>query len=98
MEDTYIIDLFWSRDENAIQLVDKKYNSTCYSIAWKILMNREDSEECVNDTWFAAWRARGLAPSRREARPFRGAPPLLSRFSWQYGVCLQSVILWASPA
>ena len=50
MEDTYIIDLFWRRDENAIQLVDKKYNSTCYSIAWKILMNREDSEECVNDT------------------------------------------------
>ena len=40
MEDTYIIDLFWRRDENAIQLVDKKYNSTCYSIAWKILMNR----------------------------------------------------------
>ena len=56
MEDNYIIDLFWSRDENAIQLVDKKYRSTCYSIAWKILMNREDSEECVNDTWFAAWR------------------------------------------
>lgn len=25
MEDNYIIDLFWSRDENAIQLVDKKY-------------------------------------------------------------------------
>ena len=23
MEDTYIIDLFWRRDENAIQLVDK---------------------------------------------------------------------------
>ena len=48
MEDTYIIELFWSRDESAIQLVDKKYNSTCYSIAWKILMNREDSEECVH--------------------------------------------------
>ena len=55
MEDTYIIDLFWRRDENAIQLVDKKYNSTCYSIAWKILMNREDSEECVNDTWLFTW-------------------------------------------
>lgn len=56
MEDTYIIDLFWNRDERAIRLVDKKYNRTCYAIAWKILMNREDSEECVNDTWFAAWR------------------------------------------
>ena len=65
MEDTYIIDLFWSRDETAIQLVDKKYNSTCYSIAWKILMNREDSEECVNDTWFAAWR---YIPPKRPPR------------------------------
>ena len=55
MEDTYIIELFWSRDESAIQLVDKKYNSTCYSIAWKLLMNREDSEECVNDTWLFTW-------------------------------------------
>lgn len=56
MEDTYIIDLFWKRDENAIKLVDKKYHTVCYSIAWKLLTNREDSEECVNDTWFAAWR------------------------------------------
>ena len=56
MEDTYIIDLFLRRDENAIKLVDKKYNAVCYSIAWKILTNRKDSEECVNDTWFAAWR------------------------------------------
>ena len=69
MEDTYIIDLFWNRDENAIQLVDKKYNSTCYSIAWKILRNREDSEECVNNTWFAAWRY--IPPQR---------PPKLAAF------------------
>ena len=69
MEDTYIIDLFWRRDENAIQLVDKKYNSTCYSIAWKILMNREDSEECVNDTWLFTWNS---IPPRR--------PSILSSF------------------
>ena len=56
MNDTYIIDLFWKRDENAIKMVDEKYNSFCYSIAWRILTNREDSEECVSDTWFAAWR------------------------------------------
>lgn len=65
MEDTYIIDLFWRRDENAIKLVDKKYNAVCYSIAWKILTNREDSEECVNDTWFAAWR---YIPPKRPPR------------------------------
>ncbi|MDO4677364.1 MAG: sigma-70 family RNA polymerase sigma factor [Eubacteriales bacterium] len=65
MEDAYIIDLFWKRDENAIELVDKKYNSVCYSIAWNILTNREDSEECVNDTWFAAWR---YIPPKRPSR------------------------------
>ena len=32
---------------------------------WKILMNREDSEECVNDTWFAAWR---YIPPKRPPR------------------------------
>lgn len=56
MDDIYIINLFWNRDENAIKLVDEKYRPTCYSIAWRILSNREDSEECVGDTWFAAWR------------------------------------------
>lgn len=65
MEDTYIIDLFWKRDENAIKLVDKKYSTVCYSIAWKILTNKEDSEECVNDTWFAAWR---YIPPKRPPR------------------------------
>lgn len=63
MNDAYIIDLFWNRDENAIRIVDEKYNSFCYSIAWKILTNREDSEECVNDTWFGHGgisRPRGL--------------------------------------
>ena len=73
MEDTYIIDLFWRRDENAIQLVDKKYNSTCYSIAWKILMNWEDSEECVNDTWCAAWRDMHIANITEEVESLNTA-------------------------
>ena len=29
MDDVYIIDLFWNRDETAIKLVDEKYNSFC---------------------------------------------------------------------
>ena len=56
MEDIEIVELFWSRDEKALKEVDKKYNHFCFNTAWKILENREDSEECVNDTWFAAWR------------------------------------------
>ena len=55
MEDTQIIELFWKKDEVALKEVDKKYNHFCFGIAWKILTNKEDSEECVNDTWLKAW-------------------------------------------
>lgn len=56
MEDTQIIELFWDRDETALNEIGQKYGHFCFNIAWKILANKEDSEECVNDTWFAAWR------------------------------------------
>ena len=56
MKDTEIIDLFWKRDESAIQELKSKYYGYCYKIAWNLLENREDTEECLNDTWFAAWR------------------------------------------
>ena len=56
MNDVTIIDLFWDRDESAIKMADEKYHAFCYSIARKILANGEDAEECVNDTWYAAWK------------------------------------------
>ncbi|MDC7286470.1 sigma-70 family RNA polymerase sigma factor [Blautia schinkii] len=56
MEDTGIIDLFWKRDETAIRELSGKYSGYCYKIAWNLLQNHEDSEECLNDTWFAAWK------------------------------------------
>lgn len=55
MNDSQIIDLFFSRDERAIQELGNKYGGYCYKIAWNILNNNEDSEECVNDTWLSAW-------------------------------------------
>lgn len=62
MEDQKIIDLYWQRSEQAIQETDSKYGGYCYSIAYNILTNREDSEESVSDTYFAAWRA--MPPKR----------------------------------
>lgn len=56
MEDTEIIDLFWKRDEAAIKELSSKYFGYCYKIAWNLLENREDTEECLNDTWLAAWK------------------------------------------
>ena len=57
MEDSKIIDMFWQRDENAISETGRKYGEYCRSIAYNILQNNEDSEECVNDTWLKAWNS-----------------------------------------
>ena len=55
MEDTDIIRLFLNRSEEAIRQTDIKYSKLCFGIAWNILLNKEDSEECVNDTWLITW-------------------------------------------
>ncbi len=57
MEDQEIVALFWKRDESAIQETSKKYGMYCYSIAYRILKNHEDSEESVNDTYVDAWHS-----------------------------------------
>lgn len=57
MEDTDIIDLYWQRDEQAITHTQQKYGNYCTKIANNILYDREDSLECVNDTWLKAWNA-----------------------------------------
>lgn len=62
MEDRQIIDLYFQRSEQAIEETDSKYGSYCFSIAYHILTNKEDSEESVSDTYMAAWNA---IPPRR---------------------------------
>ena len=56
MEDTKIVELFWQRDQAAITETAEKYGNYCYAIANGILNCREDSEECVSDTWHNAWQ------------------------------------------
>lgn len=55
MEDELIIELYFTRDELAITETDHKYGAFCHRIAMNILSVREDAEECVNDTYHAAW-------------------------------------------
>ncbi len=62
MEDNAILDLYWKRSEQAIAETDRKYGGYCYSIAYNILSNREDSEESVSDTYLTAWNT---IPPRR---------------------------------
>ena len=56
MEDSKIIELFWQRDEQAIAETENKYGGFCHHIAMRLLDVREDAEECVQDTFLAAWR------------------------------------------
>ncbi len=62
MEDSQIIEMYWSRNENAIVETDRKYGALCNKIAINLLSVREDAEECVNDTWNEAWN---LMPPQR---------------------------------
>ena len=62
MDDNRIIELYWGRSEDAISQTAAKYGGYCYTIAYNILANNEDSEESVNDTWLAAWNT---MPPRR---------------------------------
>lgn len=62
MTDDKIIQLFFQRQEVAIKETQKKYGSYCFKIANSILNNKEDSEECLNDTWLKAWES--IPPTR----------------------------------
>ena len=55
MDDAKIIDLFWARSEEAIQETNKAYGRKLHALANKILNNREDAEESVNDTYMKTW-------------------------------------------
>ena len=57
MEDQQIIWLYWNRNEQAIPATAEKYGNYCTAIAQNILGNREDTEECVNDTYLNAWNS-----------------------------------------
>ena len=62
MKDNEIIELYWNRDEAAITATANTYGNYCYSIAYNVLCNHEDAEECVNDTWLNAWKS--IPPQR----------------------------------
>ena len=62
MDDLQIIELYFERNELAIKETDKKYGRLCFGTAKNILHNKEDSEECVSDTYLAVWNT--IPPTR----------------------------------
>ncbi len=57
MEDKEILDLFFGRDERAISHTDRKYGESLRLTSRRITGNRQESEECVNDTYFRVWNS-----------------------------------------
>ena len=62
LDDEKIVGLYWKRDEKAIEETDFKYRKYLFSIAYNILREKLDCEECLNDTYLGAWNA--IPPSR----------------------------------
>lgn len=65
--DEQIIELYWQREEAAIQETDKKYGQFLFRIAYNILHDRLDCEECQNDTYLGVWNA--IPPTRPTVFP-----------------------------
>ncbi len=61
-QDKKIIDLFWARDESAINETEAKYRGFAHSVLYNFLASREDREECINDALLALWR--NIPPER----------------------------------
>ncbi len=62
MSDEQIVELYWQRDERAIKETDIKYKKFLLSVAYNVLHDTCDCEECLNDTYLGAWNA--MPPSK----------------------------------
>jgi len=62
MGDNEILDLYFKRQESAIEESRRKYGLRLFKTSRNILYSNEDADECVNDTLLRAWNA--IPPSR----------------------------------
>ena len=65
MDDEKIIALYWARQEKAISETKRKYGRYCYSIAYRVLRDKQDAEECENDTYLNVWNM--IPPTKPKA-------------------------------
>ena len=57
VEDQQIVALYWARNERSIEESARKYGKYCFSIAYNILSDTDDAQECVNDAYYNAWNS-----------------------------------------
>lgn len=65
LNDLGIIDLFFERSEKAISELSSKYGGVVFTIAKNTLNDRQDAEECVNDTFLGVWNS--IPPQRPQS-------------------------------
>ena len=83
MTDSQIIELYWSRNEDAIQQTDLRYGRKLHSLADKIVRNFEDAQECVSDTYLKTWDT---------------IPPKCPEYFFACRNCALGVLDWKSAA
>lgn len=64
MEDSQIIEMLTTRQEEGLRETEKKYGKSLYAVAHRLLNNREDSREAVSDALLGAWQS--IPPNRPE--------------------------------
>ena len=62
LSDEQIIGLYFERNELAISETDSKYGPYCSRVAFNVLRDQMETEECVSDTWLSAWNS--MPPQR----------------------------------
>ena len=62
MDDNKIIELYFNRDEMAIELCREKYGKYILTLLFNMLGDSEACEECESDTYFRAWNS--IPPTR----------------------------------
>ena len=55
--DEKIIDMYWKRNPDAIKETDHRYGPLLRNVAYNILYDLQDCEECQNDTYLRIWNA-----------------------------------------
>lgn len=62
LSDEGIVEMYWQRDEEAIKATDEKYGKYLNSIAYNVLHDSIDCDQCLSDTYLSAWNA--IPPER----------------------------------
>ena len=75
MEDHKIVEMYLSRDQQAIGETSKKFGTRLRALAYGIVDDHQTAEECESDTYLKAWNA--IPPHR----PYDYLYPFLARIT-----------------